>query len=361
MPSPIQLPEIITLIARFLPFEARVAASQVSQLWRSVVLPIVAESTLHWQDTLPQESRDALLATLSSRTQSLECDFTIFKGKALYYHIARQEQIQKWALFKQALTEGKAPASSSSNELNIEKLTFRYGNFPDEDLFPILLEIKTLHHLVINTGGLRDFTPDLSKLFKVLAVPSLQKTLRKLSVTNAWWPNTGLPFPNKVRCQLTHLRLDKVRDLTAANLGRLFESCPELESLECLDVLANWSPPVLRNLSKYNPKLTRFVFSVANSTSLDSWVTAQLMSWLVSETTQNLTQLGVYRLDEGVSTEVLKEVLARFPDLEKWELHQTPVACYEHLKQVAKEVGHPVHVELVNPMNTTNENKVERS
>ncbi|KAF9394376.1 hypothetical protein CPC16_011506 [Podila verticillata] len=351
MTSPIQLPEIITHIARFLPFEARVAASQVSQLWRSVVLPIVAESTLHWQDTLPQESRDALLATLSSRIQSLECDFTIFKGKALYYNVARQEQIQKWVLFKRALTEGKAPdsssSSSSSNELSIEKLTFRYGNFPDEDLFPILLEIKTLHHLAINTGGRRDFTPDLSKLFKILAVPSLQKTLRKLSVTNAWWPNTGLPFPNKVRCQLTHLHLNKVRDLTAANLGRLFESCPELESLECLNVLANWPPPVFRNLSKYNPKLTRFVFSVANSTSSDSCVTVQLMSWLVSETTQNLTQLGVFRLDEDVSTEVVKEVLARFPDLEKWELHQTPVACYEHLTQVAKEAGHPVHVELV--------------
>ncbi|KAG0332249.1 hypothetical protein BG000_010218 [Podila horticola] len=342
MPSPIQIPEIINHIARFLAFEARVAASQVSQLWRSVLLPIVAESTLHWQDTLPPETRDALLATLSSQNiQSLECDFTIFKGKALYYHIARQEQVQKWGPFKQALTQGKAP--TLTNELNIEKLTFRYGNFPDEDLFPILLEIKTLHHLAINTGGHRDFTPDISKLFKILAVPSLH-TLRKLTVQKAWWRNTGLPFPNKVRCQLTHLHLNKVRDLTVQNLARLLESCPGLESLECIDVIANWGL-VFKSLAKYNPKLTRFVFSVANTTSDSCQVKAQQLTWLCSEMMQNLNHLGVYRLEESVSADVVKEVLARFPGLVTWELHQSP-ACYEHLVQVAEEVGHPVKIEV---------------
>ncbi|KAG0015201.1 hypothetical protein BGZ81_011816 [Podila clonocystis] len=349
MPSPIQIPEIIAHIAHFLPFEARVAASQVSQLWRSVLLPIVAESTLLWQDTLPPEARDTLLATLTSQNiQSFECDFTIFNGKALYNHIARQEQIQKWAPFKQALTEGKAP--SSTNELNIEKITFRYGNFPAEDLFPILLQIKTLHHLVINTGGQRDFTPDLSKLFRVMAAPSFQST-RKLTVQKAWWPNTGMPFRNNVRCQLTHLYLNNVRDLTEPNLVRLFESCPELETLECIDVLANWSVPVFRNLAKYCPKLTRFVFSVANTTSDGCRVRVQQLAWLCSETTQNLNHLGVYKLDDLVTEEVVREVLARFPGLVMWELHQTPRACYEHLVRVAEEVGHPVKIELISEPN----------
>lgn len=351
MPSPIQIPELIVHIARFLPFEARVAASQVSQLWRSVLLPIVAESTLHWQDTLPQETRDALLATLASQNiQSLECDFTIFKGKALYYHIARQEQIQKWRPFKQALTEGKALSSTTTttNELNVEKLTFRYGNFPVEDLFPILLEIKTLHHLAINTGGDRDFTPDLSKLFKILAVPALQSTLRKLTVQKAWWPNTGLPFPNSVHCQLTHLSLNQVRDMTEPNLARLLESCSRLESLECIDVLANWSLLMFRTLAKHNPNLARLVFSVAMTTSGGCRVTTQHLAWLCSETIQNLSHLGVYRLDEGVTTtEVVRKVLARFPGLVTWELHQTPRACYEHLVRVAEEMGHPVKIELV--------------
>ncbi|KAG0093973.1 hypothetical protein BGZ92_011359 [Podila epicladia] len=332
MPSPIQIPEIIAHIARFLPFEARVAASQVSQLWRSVLLPIVAESTLHWQDTLSPETRDVLLTTLASQNiQSLECDFTIFKGKALYYHIARQEQIQKWQPFKQALIEGKASSSTTTKGLNIEKLTFRYGNFPDEDLFPILLQIKTLHHLAINTGGDRDFTPDVSKLPRVLAVPSLHSTLRKLTVQNTRWPNAILP-PN---CQLTHLSLNKIRDMTEPNLARMLASCPQLESLE--------------TLAKHNPNLARLVFSVANTTSDGCRVMAHQLGWLCSETMQNLSHLGVYRLDEGVATatEVVKKVLDRFPGLMTWELHQTPRACYEHLVRVAKEAGHPVTIELV--------------
>ncbi|KAF9110131.1 hypothetical protein BGX27_006738 [Mortierella sp. AM989] len=312
--NPLELPEILLRINSFLGLLDRISAVQVNQLWNKTIQSTIA--TLNWSDTLAEHELNAAFQKLcNGNIRTLECRLRHFEGKALGYYKARVAQEKLWEPIKLALIKGRGPENDSP-EIQLQKWVVRGGNFIEEDLFKVLLEIKTLKHLWIDPLPGRDFTPDISKLFKVLGLPSLQ-TLRRLTVQNARWPNTGLPYPNNMQCQLRKIVLENT-PLTDQNLMRLLESCPLLEEFIGNDVMARWSPAILNHISKVNPLLNSFVISCAPSSSGDLCNDVQV-NWVIESLTVNLKTLGFYRL--SCEMETLLKLQTRFKDLTRLEIY----------------------------------------
>ncbi|KAG0305265.1 hypothetical protein BGZ98_004397 [Dissophora globulifera] len=305
----LQVPEILLNINGYLDLADSIAASQVNWLWYNILQPCLPTDTVYWKDTLPQGERDAALDRLCrGSVRSLECDFLHFEGRALHYHVKRQVQAKAWEPVKSMLLD---------DGLQLQRWVVRGGNFPDEDVFSILLGIKTLRHLSLDMLKGRNATPNIDKLFKILAVPSLQ-TLRLLTVKNAFWGNMGFPFPNKVRCQLRKIVVEDTF-LSEANLARLLESCPYLEELVAIKVMSNWSPQIFKAISKTNPTLGALTISNSPSNAgIDVW-SEEHMSWMVEHLNVNLRSLALHRLFCSPETFALLQV--KFQDLTRLEIH----------------------------------------
>ncbi|KAG0338737.1 hypothetical protein BG004_007098 [Podila humilis] len=381
MPAPLELPEIISRVAHFLPYDDRVSASLVSRTWQAVLRPILDDCTLVWEDTvdcvdtLPDDTQDKLLnESLTRQIRCFEANFTYFNGKAMRYHIARQTQLKQWAPFKDALK-----TQQQERRLWIDKLVFRYGNFPLEDLFPILIDINGLKHLEIDTSSghplsshfhrqnkdyniniredreERDFVPDLTKLHRILEIAQgdLQTSLEKLTVKNAWWPNMG--SPTHAQCPNLKALTLRVVNTNEPNVIRLVKCFPALEKLTLVEVLVNFSIPFWMALTTHNPKLKELVFSiaVATATAYPHKVKALQLEWMVSYlTVEKLTRVGFYRLQEeeegkinfGVSQDLARRFLAKFKSLERLELYETETSVKETFEAAAKELGHSVKI-----------------
>ncbi|KAF9350273.1 hypothetical protein BGX26_011533 [Mortierella sp. AD094] len=323
--SPLELPEILSQIISYLDLSERFSAAQVNWLWNKILQSLLPSGTASWSSALPKHERDSAFHSLCyGNIRSFEC--RLFVGYALYHARAiEDEQKLHWEPIKSALINGRGPESGSP-EIQLQRWVVKGGNSIDEDFFEVLLGIKKLKHFWIDSLPGRRFPYDISKLFKVLGWPSLQ-TLRRLTVKNAWWPNTGFPFPNKVRCQLRKIVLENTH-LTEPNLMRLLESCPQLEEFVAVDVIARWSPAILKHISKVNPLLSSLVISCLPSNSVDRCDDTQL-NLIYDNLTVNIRTMGIYRL--FCKPETFTKLQTRFKDLTRLEIYGTSDASTIHV------------------------------
>ncbi|KAG0370970.1 hypothetical protein BC939DRAFT_477128 [Gamsiella multidivaricata] len=106
--SVLELPEIALHIYQFLDVEDCFSSVQVSRLWNKILQPLLPSGKLHWADALPEEERDDILQDLyHDNIRTLECSLKVFKGRAIWYKLERDEQARVWAPMKAALIAGK--------------------------------------------------------------------------------------------------------------------------------------------------------------------------------------------------------------------------------------------------------------
>ncbi|KAF9439284.1 hypothetical protein BGZ76_006013 [Entomortierella beljakovae] len=311
--SPFQLPEILLRIVSFLELNDRINAVQVSKFWNKTLQTNVPSGSLVWKDTMSESEREAVFHSLChDNIRTLECHLRSFEGKALGYFKERAKQLAMWKPVMEALKKGKGPESDDP-DIQIQKLVVKGSNFIDEDFLYTLLEVKTLKHFWIDPLPGRSFTPDISKLVKVLGQPAPQ-SLRTLTVKNAWWPN----MPSNGRCQLRKISLEKT-SLTNQNVARLLEICPLLEEFEAIDSIAQWIPGTLIHISRVNPLLKSFIIS-CNPTSTGDKLDNLQVSWIVDNLNVDLRTLGLYRLD--CTPEMFTKLQNKFKNLTRLEIHE---------------------------------------
>ncbi|KAF9362678.1 hypothetical protein BGX34_005688 [Mortierella sp. NVP85] len=303
--TPLDLPEILMDVGKFLDVADLALAVQVSTFWNSVLRPILRSRTVCWKDTMSEEEHHTALQRIcQGNLYSLECELAHFTGETYEYETERQNQVKVYEPIKAALL---------NPTLELHKWVVRGGNFVVEDFFVVLLELKTLRHFWIDPLPGRKYAPDLSRLFKVLGRPLLQN-LRQLTVKNAHWGNMGFPFPNKVQCQLRKIVLENTR-LFEPNLFRLLESSPWLEELVALQVMEHWEPSIFKHLSKVNPRLRALTFSCHVSRGCND----DHVEWMAEHLTVDLRQLGLYQLQ--CSTNAFVQLVAHFKGLTHLEIH----------------------------------------
>ncbi|KAF9948809.1 hypothetical protein BGZ72_009345 [Mortierella alpina] len=325
--TPMTIPETLLHVSQYLDLPARIAASQVSHLWRGIFSPGLPSGTVVWKDTLSQAQCHAALRRLChSNVRTLEAHFRYWAGN----FFDRDAQKPTWEPFKQALLDAaKAPrADNDTNDNNdnninnnggniqLQKLIIR-GDIFASDYCPILLTIKTLQHLHIDANVRVGFGPDLSRLFNILLVPSLQATLRSLTVQYMRWPVNSFALPPKAKSLLAKIVFEKVT-ISEQHLCSLLNICPMLQEFIAIDVMDRWRPSILKHLSRANQLLQAFTFSIKPSSTRDECDDAQVNT-LIDALTLDLKALGLYRLFCTPST--FERLLARFPNLTRFEIH----------------------------------------
>ncbi|KAF8980813.1 hypothetical protein BGZ46_003679 [Entomortierella lignicola] len=340
--SPLDLPEILSRIITFMDVSDRVSAAQVNWLWNQILTPSLR--SISWSVDLPEHERNSILCSLyQGDIHTFECQLTRYsEGKVISYSSNRDTQQKLWEPVKAALIKGTG-LEDGSTEIQLQKWVVKGSDYPEEDFFQVLLAMKSLRHFWLESFS---FIADVSKLFRILGLPSLQ-TLRRLTVKNASWSSTGLPFPNKVQCQLRKLVLENTR-FTEQNLMRLLESCPLLEEFVGVEVLFVWFPRILQRISMVNPLLNSFVISCLPCSSGKEIGDRQL-DYIIKNLTLNMKTLGFHRL--SCKPEAFEKLQFRFRDLERLEIHGTfnPVVIHEYLSSspclrhlVAREVFLPI-------------------
>ncbi|KAI1315316.1 hypothetical protein EDD11_000977 [Mortierella claussenii] len=323
-------PELLLYLNQFLHLQDQICLVQVSRFFYKTFQPTLPKGSVCWKDTLSQNERSVALHRLQhGHVRELETHLQFFEGKALYYQDQRQAQVRVWEPIKRALLTAAVAAEAeteadeggymidTSPKLELQRWVIQGGNFLEEDIFEVLLKVRTIRYLSIDPLPGRHYSPDLSKLFKILGLAHLQPSLRCLVVMNGWWPNTGLPFPNKVRCRLQKLVLDRTR-LTEPNLMRLLESCPELEEVRLLEVIQQLSPVVLKHITKVNPQLKGLWFKSAGINGQDLCGDVQVKWMMEHLPVKQLESLGLYRL--MCSPETFLDLQDQFSHLKRLEI-----------------------------------------
>jgi len=309
----LSLPEIVFHIVEFLEFSDLCAVAQVSRLWHQAAASSMPSGDFDWDDnttwsgdwkdhTMNLEGRDMVVAQLMSedRPRSLTCDFKDFPGKAIYTNRYRDIQNESWQPILDHLVKNHAELYHLNSNGSLESF-----------VYPVMKSATRLHRVTLCTKD------EVTRLNQILNLPNLQQSLRVLSLTECWWPRTGLPFPNKLKFRLTRLDMDRV-GISEMDMKRVLEGCKELRSLTALDVMARWSVPLLNHLSKHNPQLKTFRFSCKPSLSTAGEVDDAQLGWLIANLEQDLRTLGLYRLN--VSLDSWQKFQERFGNLTRLEL-----------------------------------------
>ncbi|KAF9948810.1 hypothetical protein BGZ72_009346 [Mortierella alpina] len=364
--NPMLIPEILLHVNQYLDLPGRVAASQVSHLWHGIFTPGLPSGTVVWKTTLSEAKRNVALEQLCyDNVRTLEAHFQHFHWTTGFFEEDNSAQKQVWEPFKQALLDAaEAPlvdnnaytnqVSNDNNSYNkrnirLQKLVI-CGGITEPDYCPILLSTKTLQHFHIDPTKRVGYGPDLSKLFDILVVPSLQATLRSLTVRYMAWPANRHPPPSNAKSLLAKIVFDTVK-ISEQHLSSLLSNCPMLQEFVAIDVMDRWHSSILRHLSRANPLLQAFTFSIEPSSTGVECDDAQVNT-LIDALTLDLKALGLYRLFCTPST--FERLLARFPNLTRFEIlgksHPACGAMIHHMLCTSPQLLHLKAKDVFIPM-----------